>query len=56
MKDTIKYVGLDVSKENIAVSVAAPSREGARYLGTIPHNEYHILKVLRKFGGTDSYA
>ncbi|MGG3510513.1 IS110 family transposase [Paenibacillus lautus] len=50
MKDTIKYVGLDVSKENIAVSVADPGREGARYLGTIPHTEYHILKVLRKLG------
>ncbi|MGG4106404.1 IS110 family transposase [Paenibacillus lautus] len=50
MKDTIKYVGFDVSKENIAVAVADPGRESARYLGSVPHTEYHILKVLRKLG------
>jgi len=31
MKNTIKYVGLDVSKEKIAVAIADEGREPARY-------------------------
>ena len=50
MKDTIKYVGLDVSKEKIAIAVADEGRDSARYWGMIPHNEYQILKVLKKLG------
>jgi transposase len=30
MKDAIKYVGLDVSKEKIAVAVADEGRDSAR--------------------------
>lgn len=40
MEDTIKYVGLDVSKENIAISVADPGRESTRYLCAVTHTEY----------------
>jgi len=50
MKDTIKYVGLDVSKEKIAIAVADEGRDSARYWGMIPHNEYQVLKVLKKLG------
>lgn len=38
MNVNTKYVGMDVSKEKIAVAVAdGSSREGARYWGEIPH-------------------
>ncbi len=34
MKNTTKYVGLDVSKEKIAVAIADEGREEPRYSGT----------------------
>ncbi|WP_274856000.1 hypothetical protein [Bacillus methanolicus] len=33
MKDTIKYVGLDVSKEKIAVAIAEEGRKDPVYWG-----------------------
>ena len=41
MKDTLKYVGLDVHKEKIAVAVADEGREKPRYLG-----ESHIRQKV----------
>ncbi|GAE24492.1 mobile element protein [Halalkalibacter wakoensis JCM 9140] len=50
MKDTIKYVGLDVSKEKIAVAIAEEGREEPRYYGLIPHTTEAIKKLLKKLG------
>lgn len=47
---TKKYVGFDVSKDSIAVSVAEEGREAARYVGLIPHKQEAIRKVLKKIG------
>ena len=43
MKDTIKYVGLNVHKEKIAVAIAEEGRGEPRYWGVIPNK-------LRKHG------
>lgn len=50
MKDTIKYVGLDVSKEKIAVAIAEEGREEPRYYGMIPHTSEAIRKLVKKLG------
>jgi transposase len=50
MKDTIKYVGLDVSKEKIAVAIAEEGREAPRYYGMIPHSLEAIRKLVEKLG------
>ncbi|MDP4095545.1 IS110 family transposase [Paenibacillus sp. P96] len=47
---TTKYVGLDVSKEKIAVAIADEGREPARYWGMIPHEDQAILNLLQKCG------
>jgi transposase len=50
MKDTIKYVGLDVSKEKIAVAIADEGREAPRYYGMIPHTPEAVRKLVNKLG------
>lgn len=50
MKDTTKYVGLDVSKEKIAVAIAEEGREDPRYYGVIPHTPEAIRKLVKKLG------
>jgi transposase len=50
MKDTTKYVGLDVSKEKIAVAIADEGRDAPRYYGMIPHNPEAIRKLVEKLG------
>lgn len=50
MKDTIKYVGLDVSKEKIAVAIAEEGREAPRYYGMIPHSLEATRKLVKKLG------
>ncbi|MGR9048261.1 IS110 family transposase [Halobacillus faecis] len=50
MKDTIKYVGLDVSKEKIAVAIAEEGRENPRYFGVIPHTPVGIRNLVKKLG------
>jgi transposase len=50
MKDTIKYVGLDVSKEKIAVAIAEEGRGEPRYFGMIPHTPEAIKKLVKKLG------
>ncbi|WP_413374752.1 IS110 family transposase [Alkalihalobacillus sp. 1P02AB] len=54
MKDTIKYVGLDVSKEKIAVAVAEEGRDAPRYMGMIPHIPEAIKKLIKKLGEVDT--
>ncbi|TYS55500.1 IS110 family transposase, partial [Bacillus infantis] len=50
MQDTIKYVGLDVSKEKIAVAIAEEGRAEPRYWGLIPHTPEAVKKLMKKLG------
>lgn len=50
MEYTIKYVGLDVAKDSIAVAVADEGREAPRYLGKIPHDLTALRKLLGRLG------
>jgi transposase len=50
MKDTLKYVGLDVSKEKIAVAIADEGRDEPRYWGMIPNTAESIRKLVKKLG------
>jgi transposase len=54
MKDTIKYVGLDVSKEKIAVAIADEGRDEPRYWGMIPNTVESIRKLVNKLGEKDN--
>jgi transposase len=47
MKFAKKYVGLDVSKEKIAVAVADEGREAARYVGMFAHTEKAVRKLIQ---------
>jgi hypothetical protein len=46
MKDTTKYVGLDVSKEKISVAIADSGREPARYFGIIAHRSEAVRRCF----------
>ncbi len=48
MKD-IRYLGLDVDSEKIAVAVAEPGSE-VRSLGSIPNTEESVRRLVRKLG------
>ena len=49
MTDDITFVGLDVSKDAIAVGVAPGSRrEAAHYFGTIAHSPAALSKLCKK--------
>lgn len=50
MKDTTKYIGLDVSKDKIAVAIADEGREAPRYYGMIPHTFEAVRKLIEKMG------
>ncbi|WP_026688301.1 IS110 family transposase [Alteribacter aurantiacus] len=50
MKDTLKFVGLDVSKDKIAVAIADEGRELPRYYGMIPHTPEAIKKLIKSIG------
>jgi transposase len=50
MKDTTKYVGLDVSKEKIAVAIADEGREEPRYFGMISNTPEGLRKLVKKLG------
>lgn len=54
MKDTIKYVGLDVSKEKIAVAIAEEGRGEPRYFGMISNTPEEIRKLVKKLGDPDT--
>jgi transposase len=53
MKDTTKYVGLDVSKEKIAVATADEGRGEPRYLGMISNTPESLRKLIKKLGTTE---
>lgn len=50
MYNITKYVGLDVSKEKIAISVAEEGRSKARYVAMIEYKVEAIRKLMRKLG------
>lgn len=59
MKDCSKYVGLDVHKETIAVSVAEANGGEVRYFGEIANTSEAVEKLvrqLRKNGATLSFC
>jgi len=49
MKEKVRFLGLDVHAETIAVAVAEPDGE-VRSLGTIPNRAEPIRKMIRKLG------
>lgn len=49
MKEKLRFVGLDVHAETIAVAVAEPEGE-VRSLGTIPNRAESIGKLIKKLG------
>lgn len=48
MKYNTKYVGLDVSKDKIAVAVADEGREEPRYFGMIANSPESLRKLVKK--------
>ena len=48
MKEFSKYVGLDVHKDTIAVSIADAGRSQARHYGTIRHTSAAVSSLLKK--------
>jgi transposase len=50
MKDVQKFVGLDVSKDTIAVAIAEPGRGEPRFHGTIQNKPEDIRKLMKKLG------
>ena len=53
MKSFTKYVGLDVSKSNIAVAIVDQGREEARFYGIIAHTEEAVRKLMQKLRTSD---
>src|ERR1039458_8942935 len=49
MKEKVRFLGLDVHAETLAVAVAEPDGE-VRSLGTIANREESIRKLVRKLG------
>jgi transposase len=49
-ENTKFFVGLDVDKETISISVCEAGREASQFRGTIRHDVPALLKVLRKLG------
>jgi hypothetical protein len=52
MKEKLRFLGLDVHAETIAVAVAEPEGE-VRSLGTIPNRAESIRKLIKKLGPED---
>jgi hypothetical protein len=52
MKEKLRFLGLDVHAETIAVAVAEPEGE-VRSLGTIPNRVESIRKLIKKLGPAD---
>src|SRR3954453_15639300 len=54
MKEFSKYVGLDVPKETIAVSVAESNGGEVRYFGEIAHTPAAITRLVRQLKKGDA--
>ncbi|UYY96788.1 IS110 family transposase [Peribacillus frigoritolerans] len=54
MKDVQKFVGLDVSKDSIAVAIADSGRGEPRFHGTIQNKPEDIRKLMKKLGKPES--
>ena len=52
MKEKLRFLGLDVHAETIAVAVAEPEGK-VRSLGTIPNRAEYIRKLIKKLGPAD---
>src|ERR1700719_1303121 len=52
MKEKLRFLGLDVHAETIAVAIAESDGE-VRSLGTIPHRFEAIRKLIKKLGPTE---
>jgi transposase len=52
MKEKLRFLGLDVHAETIAVAIAEPDGE-VRSLGTIPNRMESIRKLVKKLGSVD---
>ena len=52
MREKLRFLGMDVHAETIAVAVAEPDGE-VRSLGTIANREDSIRKFIRKFGSPE---
>ena len=50
--NNVRFIGLDVHAETIAVAVAEPDGE-VRSLGVIPNRSESIRKVMKKLGPAD---
>lgn len=50
MQDNTKFIGLDVSKEKIAVAIADLGREKPRYYGMIQNTPEAVRKLMKKLG------
>ena len=48
MKNITKFIGLDVSKEKIAVAVADEGRSEPRFIGMIPHTVEAIRNLVHR--------
>ncbi|MGA8671059.1 MAG: hypothetical protein WB679_14345 [Terracidiphilus sp.] len=49
MREKLRFLGLDVHAETIAVAIAEPDGE-VRSLGTIANREESVRKLIRKLG------
>ncbi|HZD48787.1 MAG TPA: IS110 family transposase [Silvibacterium sp.] len=52
MREKVRFLGLDVHAETIAVAIAEPDGE-VRSLGTIPNREESIRKLVKKLGSVE---
>ena len=50
MRKNLRFVGLDVHKDSIAIAVAENGRQPAQLLETIDHDEPALLRVLERLG------
>lgn len=48
--ETVRFVGLDVHKDTVAVAVAEPGREAPALMGIFPHDVPKLVKRLRRLG------
>jgi transposase len=50
MKSTVRYIGLNVHQDSIAIAVADAGRSPARALASIPHDWHKLVTVLERLG------